>query len=453
MHRWMKTLGLMIAAFSMMAARADLPQMWTTEKGLKVIFKAAPDLPMVDVRLVFDAGSARDGTQWGLASMTSAQFALASNQRDEQTVAEGFEQIGARFSTSAHRDMAVVQLRSLTRQPLLDEALSLVSELLRQPAFDAQIFEREQARLRLALQEVKYSPSQMASQAFYRQLYGDHPYAHPSEGTPDTIDALTVEHLRSFYERFYVASNGVLALVGDLTLAQARALADRLDDALNKGQKAPALPAPSALTSAVQVSVPFESQQTQILMGVLGMTRNDPDYFALYLGNHILGGSGFGSRLMQEVREKRGLTYSVYSYFSPMQARGPFIMGTQTRNDRAQESLNVMRQTLAEFVEKGPTPEELRAAKDNVLGGFALKIDSNSEQVQYWAMIGFYDLPLSYLQDFKDQIRRVSVTDIRRAFARRIDPELLLEVRLGPQGVAQIPASTPFKAPPAPRAH
>jgi zinc protease len=167
------------------------------------------------------------------------------------------------------------------------------------------------------------------------------------------------------------------------------------------------------------------------------MKRGDADYFPLYLANHILGGSGFGSRLMQEVREKRGLTYSVYSYFSPMRERGPFLMSTQTRNDRADESQKVMLDTLARFVAQGPTEQELQASKDNVLGGFALKIDSNKEQVEYWAMIGFYDLPLTYLHDFQNQIRRVSVSDIRKALARRIQTDRLVSVRLGPKNVPQ----------------
>jgi zinc protease len=437
-------LGLMVfwavcvTAFTSSAwAASDLPQSWTTPKGLKVIFKAAPGLPMVDLRLVFDAGSARDGQAFGLASMTSAQFALASTSRSEQAVAEGFEQVGARFSTSSFKDMAVVQLRSLTRETLLSQSMELMTDLLAHPAFDAQIFEREKKRLIVDLQEVKHQPNTLASQAFSRLLYGSHPYAHPVDGTETSVQAIQVSDLRDFYKNHYVAQNGVLAMVGALSLEQAKALAAQIDNALTMGEKAPAIPAPKAMMQAKQEWIEFPSNQTQLFIGQLGMKRGDADYFPLYLANHILGGSGFGSRLMQEVREKRGLTYSVYSYFSPMRERGPFLMSTQTRNDRADESQKVMLDTLARFVAQGPTEQELQASKDNVLGGFALKIDSNKEQVEYWAMIGFYDLPLTYLHDFQNQIRRVSVSDIRKALARRIQTDRLVSVRLGPKNVPQ----------------
>jgi zinc protease len=437
MRVWIAS-AVVLSLVAAQSAWAQVPETWMTPKGLKVIFQASPSMPMVDVRLVFDAGSARDGAMAGLASMTNAQFALASQSRSEQAVAEGFEQVGARFSTSSFKDMAVVQLRSLTRPALLDASMALLTELFAKPAFDAQVFEREKQRRLLSLQELKFNPNQLASQAFYTSLYGEHPYAHTSEGTPEAVEKIQVADLKAFYQQYYVASNAVLAMVGDVSLAQAKALANQIDAALEAGEKAKPLPVPIALTKAVNQTIAFDSKQTQIFIGQLGMQRGDPDYFALYLGNHILGGSGFGSRLMQEVREKRGLTYSVYSYFSPMRERGPFLMATQTRNERADESIAVIRETLKTFVEKGPTQAELDAAKDNVLGGFALKVDSNKEQVEYWAMIGFYDLPLTYLQDFSNQIRRVSVTDIRKAFARRIDSNQLLEIRLGPKGVAQV---------------
>jgi zinc protease len=166
-------------------------------------------------------------------------------------------------------------------------------------------------------------------------------------------------------------------------------------------------------------------------MGAPGIRRDDPDYFALYVGNHVLGGGGFTSRINKEVRQKRGLAYSAYSYFSPLQARGPFVIGMQTRRDQAPEALNVVRETLKEFIAQGPTEDELRAAKQNIVGGFPMRIDSNRKIHEYLGAIGFYRLPLTYLEDFIERVEKVTVADIKAAFERHVDPTKLITVVVG----------------------
>jgi zinc protease len=167
------------------------------------------------------------------------------------------------------------------------------------------------------------------------------------------------------------------------------------------------------------------------MIGAPGIRRDDPDYFTLFVGNYILGGGGFVSRITEEVRQKRGLAYSAYSYFAPLQARGPFIIGMQTRRDQADEALAVLRDTLREFVSKGPTEQELQAAKQNIVGGFPMRIDSNRKIHDYLRLIGFYDLPIDYLETFVANIERVTVADIKAAFARRVDPDRLVTVVVG----------------------
>ena len=164
------------------------------------------------------------------------------------------------------------------------------------------------------------------------------------------------------------------------------------------------------------------------------MARNDPDFYPLYLGNFVLGGSGLVSRLSQEVREKRSLSYSVYSYFMPLREPGPFLLGLQTKNSQRAEALAVVRRVLKEFVEKGPTPEELAAAKKNVTGGFPLRIDSNRKIAEYLTVIGFYNLPLTYIDDFIPRIEAVTAEQIRDAFRRRVHPERMLTVVVGGGG-------------------
>jgi zinc protease len=177
--------------------------------------------------------------------------------------------------------------------------------------------------------------------------------------------------------------------------------------------------------------VDFPSTQTHLLMGQPGMSRKDPDYFTLYVGNYVLGGGGLVSRLADQVREQRGLAYSVYSYFMPMHAQGPFIIGLQTRSDQINEALDVVRDTVSGFVENGPTDAELTAAKRNLTGGFPLRIDSNGKICEYLAVIGFYDLPLSYLDDFPARVEAVNLEDVKDAFRRRVQPGRMVTVTVG----------------------
>jgi zinc protease len=275
------------------------------------------------------------------------------------------------------------------------------------------------------------SPATLAERAFHKALYGAHPYASPPEGTEAGLQAITRAEIGAFHARYYAAANAVLAIVGDLDRTRAEALADRLVGKLPTGGPAPALPAVKPLTQAGIVRIQHPSSQAHVLLGQVGIPRGDPDYFSLYLGNHVLGGNGLVSRLAEEVREKRGLSYSTYSYFVPMRRAGPFVMGLQTRIDQVEQAVQVMQDTLRDFVSNGPTPENLDAARQNITGGFALRLDSNGKIVQYLAMIGFYNLPLDYLENFPGKIEAVSQEQVNAALRRRIDPDQLLTVIVG----------------------
>ena len=200
---------------------------------------------------------------------------------------------------------------------------------------------------------------------------------------------------------------------------------------MQKGEPAPVLPKVPDITEAKTIKQQHPSTQTTILVGQIGETRTDPDYFPLYVGNHILGGSGFGSRIVDEIREKRGLAYSSYSYFYPMEARGPFIMGLQTKNNQAKQALALLKKTVDNFIAKGPTPKEIDNAKKNITGGFPLRLDSNKEITEYVSMIGFYDLPLDYLKTFNAKVESVTRAQIMDAFKRRVHPDKMITVMVG----------------------
>ena len=422
---------LFIVVFSSAVCAGPQIQHWTTANGARVYFVPAPELPMVDLTIVFDAGAARDADAPGVALLTNGLLAEGAGGLDADQLAERFESLGAEFSNDAERDMATLSLRTLSETAFLDPALDTLTTILTRPDFPAAAFAREQSRLLLGIQQRKQDPGALASEAFYKAVYGEHPYHTLPDGTEDSVKALTPAKLKAFYERYYVAGNAVLAIVGDLDRASAEKLAQRVMGKLPAGSPAPNLPDVQDLSHATMVRIEHPSAQTHILMGQPGMSRGDVDYFPLYVGNHMLGGSGLVSRLADEIREKRGLAYSTYSYFMPMRKKGPYTIGAQTRNDAAQESLTLLHDTVATFVKDGPTAQELESSKKNITGGFPLRISSNKKIVGYIAMIGFYDLPLDYLDTFNSKVEAVTLAGIKDAFQRRIHPDKMVTVLVG----------------------
>lgn len=422
---------LLALLFSLPLAASPQIQHWQTSNGARVYYVAAPEIPLLDLRVVFDAGSARDASHPGLASLTNALLSEGAGGMDADAIAESFDQVGARFSSSSQRDMAILGLRSLTTPSLLEQALDTFGQILHQPNFPTVGLERLRQQMLTTLQHQRQRPGEIASRAFYQAVYGDHPYAISPSGTEETVRGLTRQQVEAFHQQYYVASNAVIALVGAIDRAEAETIAERLSGGLSRGLPAPALPEVAELAEGSLERITHSATQTHLLMGQPGMHRGDADYFPLYVGNHILGGGGLVSRISEEIREKRGLAYSASSYFLPMRQAGPFTLSLQTRNDNTELALEVLRDTLQTFIAKGPSEKELLAAKKNLIGGFALNIDSNSKILGYLAMIGFYGLPLDYLEGFIGQVEAVSVAQIRDAFNRRVDPQRMAVILVG----------------------
>ena len=406
---------------------------WQTSGGAKVMYVHAPDLPMVDVRVVFDAGSARDAELPGLSSFVNGMLNQGAGDWDADSLALRLEERGIELGSGSLRDMAWVSVRSLTESEVLDAALETAREVIANPRFDAGAIERVRQQMQIGLRHSLQSPGTVAQRRFFRTLYADHPYAHSPSGEEDSLARISRGDLVRFHERYYVAANAVVAIVGAVDRAQAERIAEQLTTAMPTGQHAPPLPPPPAVSGG-ELRESFPSSQTHIYVGQSGMARHDPDYFALYVGNHVLGGSSLVSTLGEEVRNKRGLSYSVYSYFSPMRVEGPFLMVAQTKNDQADEALKVMRDTLARFVSEGPSEEELEAAKQNLIGGFPLRIASNGKIVEYLAMMGFYNYPLDYLETLTDKLAAVNVEQVRDAFSRRVSGQAGIAVIVGGSG-------------------
>ncbi|WP_018413022.1 M16 family metallopeptidase [Methyloversatilis thermotolerans] len=399
------------------SARIDI-QHWTAANGARVYFVESHVLPILDVQVDFDAGSARDPQdRSGLAAMTQGLLDAAAGGMDEETLAEKFSDLGARLGGVADADRAGVALRTLASARERDGSLALLRTVLSKPEFPAAVLEREKARAIAGLREADTKPDQIGSKAFARLLYGDHPYGRSP--TQESVAAITRDDVLDFYRRHYVASRAVVSIVGDVSREQAESIALQLTGDLPAGEPLPPIPAVTPPTATVE-RIAHPANQSHIFIGEPVTRRGDPDFFALQVGNYILGGGGFVSRLTKEVREKRGYAYSVYSYFSPQREPGPFQIGLQTQRSQAADALKVVDDTLAEFIRNGPTEAELKAAKRNLVDGYSLRLDSNRKLLDSLSVIGFYGLPLDWLNKFPERVEAVTAAQVKEAFQRRL---------------------------------
>lgn len=427
----LRVLVLWVLALPLAAQAALTIQHWQTPQGARVYFVESRELPMLDVAVDFPAGSARDPAgKSGLAQLTHGLLDQGAGGLSETTIAHRLADVGAVLSGRLDRDRAGVALRTLSSPAEKNKSLDVLAQVLQRPDFPQAVVKREKQRLIASIREAEADPGQVASKAFYRVLYGAHPYALDEAGDPVAIARLTRGDLQAFYRTHYSASNAVISLMGDITRAEAEAIALKLAAGLVRGTPLPALPAPQP-AAASDTRIAHPSAQSHVLIGALGVARNDPDFFPLFVGNYVLGGGGFDSRLMREVRDKRGYAYSAYSYFLPMMQAGPFQLGLQTKLEQTEDALKVAKETLRQFIAEGPSEADLVQARSNLTGGFPLRIDSNRKILDYLAVIGFYNLPLDYLDTWVDQVNAVDVAAVKQAFARRIDPDKMVTVVVG----------------------
>lgn len=407
-------------------------QQFTTEKGLKVYFVRRPELPILDFIFTVDAGSLRDGEQGGLANITANLLDAGTEQLTESQLNERIDSIGALFSTSVSRDAATISMRTLSSSTEQNLAVDLLTAILKQPAFPENAVNRIKQQVIVGLNHDEASPAVQARNRFYANLYRQHPYAQPVAGTALSVSKLKRDDILSFYRRYFVTKNMALTIVGDIDDKDVQALAAKFSNALQVGTKAPTLKQAEPLKQKRRKHFIFPSAQTHIWQGEVGINRLSPDFYSLFVGNHILGGNPLVSILFDTVREEAGLAYDVHSYFLPLKMSGPFVMGAQTRADKADKALTLINSTLETFLKKGPEPDALWTAKQNIIGGFPLSIASNSKIAARVAMMSIYDLPLDYLDTFVGKIKKVSRSDIMTAFKKHVHPEKMLTVTVGP---------------------
>lgn len=400
-------------------------QNWSTANGARVYFVATEGIPIIDVQVNFDAGSARDAEKPGLATLCIHLLDQGILNANADLIAEKFEDSGAKFSVDVDRDRSIISLRSLTDPKLLNPVIALYADLISNPTFPENNIETQRNQMLIGLQRNLQQPNTVASQAFFKALYKNHPYAEPAYGTIEGVSLITKTDLVQFHQRYFVAKNATITIVGGVSKEQATDIANQISQKLPTGNLATPLPNVEPLTESVNINISFPMEQTHVLTGQPCATENDPDYFPLLVGNNILGGGMLTSRLFNEVRNDRGLAYNVISAVLQLQKPAPFVIRLQTKNSQTQEAITVLQNTLVKFINEGPTEQEVFEAKQAITRSFPIEISNNEKITDVVSLMGFYQLPLDSLATYQKQVDAVTIAEIKSAFQRRINPAKL----------------------------
>ncbi|QWD96485.1 pitrilysin family protein [Polynucleobacter sp. MG-6-Vaara-E2] len=424
------------------SAQAILPiEKLDTYKGAKAYLVQTKTLPMVDIEVSIDAGDRYDPAgKSGLADMTAGLMNYGVRGEggllSEAQIADEIADLGANIVLSVGGERAILRIRTLSRKDLRDRAVQLASAMLSIPTYDSNILAREKQRTITSLLEAETKPDYVLERRFKKMIYGTYPLAESP--SVKSVGAITVSDLQKFHQQFYRGDRMIVSIVGDVDQAQANEIVQTLLKRIP--QSGPAIaPLPQLERSPIEplaqreVQIPFDSQQAHVAMGMTAVARNNPDYFPLLVGNYVLGGGGFVSRLMSEVREKRGLAYSVFSYFAPGKDTGTFQAGLQTKSDQGSLALEVMSDTVAKFIADGPTPSELAAAKANLVNGYPLRIDNNRKLLDNVSSIVWNDLPLDTMEVWAKQVDAVTLNQVSAAFQKYLAMDRMKIVVLGAQ--------------------
>jgi len=408
-------------------------------KGAKAYLVQTKALPMVDIEVSIDAGDRYDPAgKSGLADMAAGlmNYGVRGDKGvlTEAQIADEIADLGANIGLSVGGERAILRIRSLSRKDLRDRAVKLAAAMLSAPTYDSKIVEREKQRTITNLQEAETKPEYVLERRFKKSVYGDYPLA--DSPSVKSVAAVSVSDLKQFHQQFYRGDRMIVSIVGDVDRAEASDIVQALLKQIpQSGQPIAKLPelqrSPVEPLAQREIQIPFDSQQAHIAMGMTAVARSNPDYFPLLVGNYILGGGGFVSRLMSEVREKRGLAYSVFSYFAPGKDNGIFQAGLQTKNDQASQALDVMSSTITQFIADGPTPSELLAAKANLVNGYPLRIDNNRKLLDNVSAIAWNDLPLDTMDIWTKQVEAVTLEQVKAAFQKYLAMDRMKIVVLG----------------------
>ncbi len=432
MKLWTGVLMLLVCAQQALAA--PKVQQHVMDNGLNILLMESHHVPMVAMKLIMPAGSRFDAkNKGGTAALLASMLTDHTKQHDNQAWAAKLDDASIRLGSGVDKDALSLSLMVL--KEAVDEGMGVLAEALLQPGWGSKRFALLQKNTLSALTKAQEEAHTYAAMAEHKLLFPNHPYGHPASGTLDSVQHITVSDLKALYRHQVKPHGATLAISGDITMQEAITLVQRY---LGKWQGEPqialadiAKPEPVA-TPAIKHDM--DKHQMLIEWVRLGPSRHDQHYMTMLVLNHMLGGGGFGSQLMEEIREKRGLTYGVYSYFQPYETNGAYIIRLQTRADQASAAEQVLRQVLRKLSQGKISQEMLDKSKQNLAGGFAQRMDSNRERVELLAMMGLYHRPLDYLEHWTKRVRSVTLADVIRAAKIYLKPEDWKRIWVGPMG-------------------
>ncbi len=415
------------------AFSAEIVRKTTLSNGLTLVVAERNQLPTIHLQVLVRAGSSVDtADQLGLANLTAELLLQGTATRDATQISRRIESVGGSLTSAADLDFTSLHLAVLKKD--LPLGMELLADILQNPQFAEPEVARKIVEMKARLKRMEEEPRQIAQLAFARGLFRDHPYAHPVEGSVATLDKLTRVDIQRFFQSYYRPNNALITMVGQVTLEEATGF-------LEKGlggwpaspiQKPPLAP-PQGLARPEVVKIDRSSSQANILWGHLGVNRGNPDYYTLLVMNYILGGGGFVSRLMDQIRDNLGLTYGIYSHFEAREFPGAFEIALETKNQNTNQAVAEIRKEIKKFLEKGVTATELAEAKAYLTGSFPLRMDTNAKMVKLLSAIEFYGLGLDYPEKYPQLINQVTEEEILRAARQYLQPEKFLLVVVGDQ--------------------
>lgn len=387
---------------------------WNSSRGVPVYFVSLPSsrLAIVDVNLSFKAGSAYDGSNFGLAQLV--------NEAMSAELAVKFDKLGIEYSADITRDKAEIKLRALSDKQTLKSAIEILREIISGAKFAPAAVDRIKQQQLVSIKQEIEQPRQLAKNAFFEKNYGAHPYAHAISGDLSSIQNITRTEIINFYQKYYTARNVKLTIVGDISQSHARDLAEELLAKLPMGESIEPITAVVKPIQAITENIKTNSSQAVIILGQPSIKAGDKDRFKLEVFSQILGGA-FTSRMWQQIREDDGLAYVATSQLKILEQLGVFLMWVETKNSSRDLVTTKMKDILQDLYINGPTEQEVSDAKQHLIGGFANRIASNKKIANAIAHLAFYDIPMNYLDDYKDNIAGVTKDSVIAAVQRHFD--------------------------------